>query len=343
MNSNQIFVQFCNERNIKKSTMKGYVSALQLYESFHNKSIDFLIDEAICEENMGISLKDRKIKNRLLDFRSYLINNDFSSSTQKTYFSKIKTFYYHFEIDLPKLPSVKLNENYKVSYLDLPDKKHIAQAIELSAIDMKSIILFMSSSGTAKAETLSLTVNQFVEATIEYHNGGSVNEILKQLELKRDIVPTFYIKRLKTGKYYYTFCSPEASTAIVKYLKSRKNLKKSDKLFDISGSTLISKFQDINDKLDWGFKGNYRFFRTHSLRKFHASNLGLNSQYIDELQGRGKSQVHEAYIKTNPQFLKQTYKSAMKNVMIFEKEEVIKKEEFNIVINVFISGMEYTI
>ena len=86
------------------------------------------------------------------------------------------------------------------------------------------------------------------------------------------------------------------------------------------------------------------FFRSHTLRKFHASNIGLSAEYIDSLQGRSKNEVHETYIKTNPKKLKEIYKSAMKNVMIYEnKGPEIKKQEFNIIINVFLSGKEYNI
>ena len=62
----------------------------------------------------------------------------------------------------------------------------------------------------------------------------------------------------------------------------------------------MAKFQDLNDSMGWGFKGKYRFFRAHTLRKFHASNIGLTSEYVDALQGRAKDEVHETYIKTNP-------------------------------------------
>jgi len=344
MYSNDLFEKFCKDRNIKSSTQKGYESALNCYETFHNDSIQNLFDEARYEENERIPLKDRKIKKRLTDFRSYLLNSQLSPNTSKTYFSKIKTFYLHFEFELPHLQQAKYNKNYETNYLDLPTRQHIHEALLISPIDVKAVILFMSSSGTAMAETLSLTVNHFVIASKEYHNGGSIDAILETLDKKNNVVPTFYLKRIKTNKYYYTFCSPEASSYIVKYLKTRKDLKLEDSLFDFSYSQLFSKFQEINDKMKWGFKGKYRFFRSHTLRKFHASNIGLSAEYIDALQGRSKNEIHETYIKTNPSKLKEIYMSVMKNVLIFENgDNLVKKQEFNIIINVFLSGKEYNI
>ena len=165
----------------------------------------------------------------------------------------------HFEVDLPHLPDAKYDKIYETNYLDLLTREHIEQALEIVPINLKALILFMSSSGTAKAETLSLTVEQFINGTQEYHNGGSIEYVLDTLENKTNVVPTFYLRRIKTDKFYYTFCSPEASYYIVKYLKTRNALKLNDKLFDFSNSLLLTRFQEINDKMNWGFKGKYRF------------------------------------------------------------------------------------
>lgn len=344
MFDNRLFKRFCRERNLKESTSNGYESALKHYLKFHKKTLDVLMEEALLDEKNRVPLKDRKIKKRLLNYRSYLLKSNCSPNTVKTYFTKVKTFYLHFDIEIPHLPDAQYDRLYETNYLDLPTHEHIRQVLEFVSLDLKAIILFMSSSGTAKAETLSLTVEDFIKATMEYHNNGSLNSILEVLSHKKNVVPTFYLKRIKTNKYYYTFCSTEATTYIVKYLQSRKDLKLSDKLFDFTPSKLLNKFQKINDKMGWGFKGKYRFFRSHTLRKFHASNIGLSAEYIDSLQGRSKNMIHETYIKTNPVKLKQIYKSAMKNVMInITYEPEVKHQEFNIIINVFLSGKEYNI
>ena len=343
MNSNDLFKKFCKERNIKPSTEKGYKSALKLYEDFNKKSIQNLFKEAQDEEINKIPLKDRKIKKRLIDFRSHLLSSNLSSNTSKVYFSKVKTFYMHFEIELPHLPQAKYNKTYQTNYLDLPTREHIREAVEISPIELKAVILFMASSGTAKAETLSLTVRQFIQATKDFHNSGSIKTILNTLDGKNNIIPTFYLKRIKTDKFYYTFCSAEAASYIVKYLKTRKNLRLDDQLFEFSPSQLHERFKQINDRMNWGFKGKYRFFRSHTLRKFHASNIALSAETIDALQGRTKNEMHETYIKTNPEKLRETYKSVMNNVVIFEKEKEVKKQEFNIIINVFLSGKEYNV
>jgi len=325
--------QYSSDRNIKVSTMEGYTSAIRKYEKFHSKSIEDLIAEAKEEETLP--LNKRKIKKRLIDFRKFLIKSNLSGRSAKTYFSKIKAFYRFHDVEIPDIGNIKYESNHQMNYNDLPAKEHIKKAVEISEVGIQGMILFMASSGTAKAETLSLTVNDFIKATNNYHDGGSIASILDVLENK-SVVPSFYLKRIKTDKYYYTFCTPEATSYIIKYLKSRPNLKKSSKLFDYSSSAVTGKFREINDSNGWGFRGKYRFFRPHALRKFHASNINLSAETVDELQGRGKSEVHDAYIKTKPETLKKSYKSKMANVCIMKTEETLKDEEFNIYINVFV-------
>ena len=359
MMSEELLKRFYSNRNIKYSTLKSYRSAIAKYEFFHDMDMGSLMDEAIVEEDEGISLKNRKIKKRLLDFRSFLLDSDLAISTVRTYFSRIKTIYRHFGIELPYLNEIRCDGEYLSSYDDLPTKSDIRKACDISSLDFIAVILFISSSGCAKAETLSLTVGDFIKATEDYHDGGSIDDVLECLENRKDVVPTFYLKRIKMNKFYHTFCSPEASHHIVKYLMSKDNLSLDDKVFDFTDASLIYNFKKVNDSLDMGFVGKYRFFRAHSLRKYHASNIGLSKDHIDELQGRAKTKVHEAYIKTNPKKLKEIYMGAMHNVMIFDDwiEEyekktvksngegacVIEKQEINIVINFTLDGKDFRI
>lgn len=171
MLSKDLFEVFCSNRNIKDSTIKSYRSAVLKYESFHRMAMEDLVGEAIMDEESMVPLKKRHVKKRLLDFRDFLLGSDLSIGTVRTYFSRIKTFYRHFEIELPILNGISLDEVYLSSYGDLPTKSDIRRACEISSLDFLAVILFISSSGCAKAETLSLTVGDFVRATDDYHDG----------------------------------------------------------------------------------------------------------------------------------------------------------------------------
>lgn len=251
----------------------------------------------------------------------------------------IKKFYRFYDIEVHALP--KINEkSYKkpvpVYFKDLPDKEVIREAIAISDPKIKAIILFICSSGCARAETLSLTIQDYIDALSEYlpRRKMDIFEIIDYLNDSNDIVPTFNIRRLKTNKYYTTYCSPEAVKAINAYLLSRTDpLTPESKLFKIFNSYFSQCFQKINDELGLGRIGNYRRFRSHMLRKFHASALyndGMSLDKVNDLQGKAKNKADEAYFMTNPDDLKYEYIQHLPAVTINKDVEKlsIKSPEF---------------
>lgn len=327
--------KMAKERNIRDSSAKGYMSTIKMYTEFNQMQLYELIDEALKEQDAHIPLRESKLKQRLLDYRNYLMNiPDMSSKTVKTYFSKMLTVYRHFECEIPIIPMAQYKHEYVTTYSDLPTLDHLRQALEVSPVDLRAAICFQASSGSAKAETLQLTVRQFFQGVQEYHDLSfsedeeTLEKILKVLEHKLAeyelIVPTFYLERIKTKKFYYTFCSPEACKWIVMDLKNRigkTNVQEflNSQLFDFSPSLLLTRYQEVNDYFKWGHKGKFRFFRSHVLRKWNASNIQMTSEDIDNIQGRAKDVVHEAYIKVKPERLKKTYMEHMWRVCIDEK------------------------
>lgn len=130
----------------------------------------------------------------------------------------------------------------------------------------------------------------------------------------QDIVPTFYLKRIKTNKYYFTFCSPEANREIINYLLLREDLD-NDKLsetqlFKCNTAYFERHFAKINNTLNLGKIGTHNKFKSHILRKFHATNLyndKMSLEEIDALQGRSKEATHSSYFTEDPTKLKEKY------------------------------------
>ena len=328
-------------RNIGDNTLASYKTYIKEYSKVnHNMFMVNLIKEAEQEEDEGIRWKHRKIKQRLMQYRAYLYDTH-AYSTAKSRFGKILTVYRHFDIEIHKLPPINTRNDTTehISFKDLPDKEIINEAINISNPLMKAIILFISSSGCARAETLSLTVNDFIQATSEYHNDTNIYAVLNQLKDRNDIIPMFKMKRIKTNKYYFTFCSPEASSSICNYLLSlNKKIRPDDPLFQISGQQFILSFKRINEKLNLGKVGKNNRFRSHMLRKFHSSMLfddGLSEEIIDSLQGRGKDSTHRSYFMDNPLRLRERYIEHMNAITInldvnsvdFKSPEYIKMEQ----------------
>ena len=326
-NSKELLDKFFHERNIKQNTQKGYMASLIRWFKFTGdryKDLQDNIDHYIKEEDERIPTRDRSIKKEMLGYRESLLNDEGikSAKSVRSYFSKIGTIFRHYGLEIPELPQTKMDKGYVSNYNDLPTHDMIKTACEQSPIDLKALILFMSSSGSAKAETLSITVGMFLEGCKEYLKDtptkNNIPETIKELTDNHTIVPMIYLRRIKTDKWYYTCCSPEASYMIIESLKIRKDLKWDDKLFDYTGSLILTKFQEINDNNDWGYVGAYRRFRSHALRKFMASNIGLPRDQVDSLQGRSKDMIQEAYFKQDPKALKEIYMNAMNRIMIYE-------------------------
>ncbi|MBE6496245.1 MAG: site-specific integrase [Methanobrevibacter thaueri] len=312
-------------RNLAFKTKQSYKNALKLYVSLQNKSFIDLLKEADIEEEMGVRWKNRKLKYRLINFRLFLQKN-YLVTTSKVYFQRILTLYRHFEIEIHDLPptsnkSVKMSK--PITFQDLPTKKIIRDAVEIANPIMKAIILFISSSGCARRETLNLTVGDFIDATYEYHRTDNIKEALDSLKELDFIIPIFKIRRQKTNKFYFTFCSHEASKFIVDYLINLDyELTLEDKLFNLNLYYWNKYFNNINTQLNLGKVGEYNKFRSHMLRKFHASSLynvngGLTLSEIDALQGRGKNSTHASYFMENPQNLKEKYINSLKAITIF--------------------------
>lgn len=171
---------------------------------------------------------------------------------------------------------------------------------------MRAIILFITSSGCGRKETLNLTIQDFIDATYKYHNSTDIHEIIGLLDGRDDVVPYFEINREKMNKYYYTFCSPEATQEIINYLIGEKrDLSPEKKLFKFNFKYLQNRFAEINNMLNLGKVGAFNRFRAHMLRKFHSSQLlnadnNLNSTAIDFLQGRAKTGTDKVYLLENP-------------------------------------------
>lgn len=62
------------------------------YSEFNNYSLEFLLDEAVEEEKRLIPLKERKIKERLIDFRKYFLESELSANTFQDLFFKSTGF-----------------------------------------------------------------------------------------------------------------------------------------------------------------------------------------------------------------------------------------------------------
>lgn len=118
---------------------------------------------------------------------------------------------------------------------------------------MNAVILFICLNGCTRAECLSLTIQDYIDAPSEYlpNKNMTIFEVIDLIDGDETITPTFNIRRKKTNKYYTTYCSPEAVKAINAYkLSHTDNVTNESKLFNVAVNYFTVNFQKIND--DWG-------------------------------------------------------------------------------------------
>ena len=299
-------------KNHSESTRNVYKVAAEKYCNYFDMTLQDLLTEAEEEEDVK-KWKHRRLKRRLIEYRHYLMEN-YPKRTVETYFNTILAIYTYFEIEIGPLPSIDVRSYQKttpITFKDLPDKEVIRAGLDIANPLMKAIILFMSSSGCARTETLNLTIMDYMESVKEYIETDDINEMINTLNEIEDVIPTFNILRVKTKKYYTTYCSPEAVTAINNYLLTRQEpLTPESPLFKANPMYLLHRFTVINDELGLGKVGKYHRFRSHMLRKFHASALyndGMSIDKVNDLQGKSKTLTDQAYFMVNPEDLKQEY------------------------------------
>jgi integrase len=201
------------------------------------------------------------------------------------------------------------------------DREVLKLCINVKNPLLKALTLFMSSTGMSKADTLNLTIQDFLNATREYHETNIIHNALHILKDKTDVIGYWEdFQRQKTGQVYYTFNSHESTTAIVQYLLSREKLTPDAPLFDISYKYMGDLFKETNDRLMLGKNGQYSRFSAHMLRRYHATQLtdaGMSKEKIDILQGRKPSSIaYQSYIKIKPSKLKQEYIKALPYLVI---------------------------
>ena len=335
----KILERFYQERNSSPSTRTTYNRSVRYYEKLTGHTIEECLSICETEELDNISWRNSQTRQWILAYREWCYDN-YNVSTAQLYLTAIITIYRHFEYTIPPLPYYSTKHSKRtppINYNDLPDRQILSECLTIASPLIRSIILFMSSSGMSRIDLLNLTIDDYLRATSSYHDHQeSVKYAIKDM-LDQDIVPIFHLNRQKTGQPYFTFCSHEACKSINSYLLTRTEiLTKNRPLFKINERYINMAFERLNAYFQLGKVGNYNRLRPHMLRKYHASQLaeaGMSTEHINILQGRKVTGVaHESYIRLNPEKLRDEYIEALPYLVIedinkFKTENTILREE----------------
>ena len=317
-------------KQLKTNTIRTYGMAFTHYYNVTGKTPTELRQEAYNEQLTIPDKFSRKINKYLTDYHVYLQNKNLSLATIKTFTHKIRAFYTEYDIDLPKPILIKSKNNVKRES-DLITMEHIRKIVNnTSNIKYKAIITLAASSGLRAGDIRRLTINDFIEATKEYHRSKNINDVLHELG-GHQIIPTWEFFSEKTNEHTITFNTPECSEYVLIYLKSRNELNNNDKLFlnqsqnPYSASGFSKVFTGQSNRLSMGVHENrYNFFHAHGLRDFFSTTLnnkGIPYAIYKKMMGQVLSGVDTAYIHVNRESCKREYERCLKDLST-EKVEI---------------------
>lgn len=329
MDKYHILQNLFQERNTSEGTQKIYWRSVNYFEKINHKKITECLQIAEKEEEKNIRWKNCSLRKWLIQYRKWVYET-YKTSTARTYMTMIKTVFRHYDITIEKLPyfsTKQSNQSIPINPDELVDREILKLCIETNNPLLKAITLLMSSSGISRIDILNLTINDYLNATSEYHSHmESIRYAIDDMN-DCDVIPTWHLKRQKTGVQYYTFSSPESTRAINMYLLTRQEqLTKNKPLFSINERYFNQLFKDTNDNLGLGKNGQYSRFAPHMLRRYHATQLieaGVSESKVDLLQGRKPQTVaYTSYIKIKPSKMKSEYIEALPFIVIEDIDRV---------------------
>jgi len=317
-----IFKEYCRDRNLAPNSVKLYRLAFHKYTDFHDMTLEELIDEAEADEDTIPRLRKRRITKRLSEFKEHLETSKTSPSYINHQIALIRAFYNEFEIQLPKTRRRKTRSDRKVETIeDLPTKDDIRKCLHKSNTAYKAIILLMLSSGMSRSEVPSLTFKHYYDSIPLERYPKNLGELIDKVIDNENLILYWRLKRIKTGKNYFTFSSPEVSDWILEYLKELHRdypdyiPQPEDTLFrpfniPLNPDSLSQNFKRINRRAGLIKPAGGLTVRPHVLRKIFSTTLERNKfphLYTRWLMGHSIDSTTSAYFKADPEALKEDY------------------------------------
>lgn len=319
--------------NASENTIKNYNASIRRYEEFHGTSIDDLVCEALDEQTRQVPPHMLKIIDRLEDFQNHLVEQDLVYGTINTYMTKIKSIYHKNRVAIPyiePLNSKRVKRREYIEFKDIPTKDELRCALKHMRPPAQARAMAMIQGGLSNEECEHLSLRSFIDENKKYHKCD--DDLMALGWLANESNPIIWVTRLirvKTGKPYYALIGSEAVNKIAEAKLYEYELKGeiSDKLLNTHKIAFNRTCREVSKKCGFPLVAEESKIRPHMLRKFNATNINgsaltyeessiLSNSEIDEMQGRGKTDVQDTYIKTNPIKQKVLYAKVLNNVSL---------------------------
>lgn len=334
--------------NISKNTQKGYFQTISKYESFHGMTFEELMDEALMEQYNNVPPHLLKITERIETFQTHLNDEEkLCYGTINLHIQRIKSIYRRNRVVIPYViplnPKRARHREY-IEYKDVLTKSELRKALSYMRLPAQARAMAIIQGGLSNEECEHLTTRAFIDETYKYHQCDVDVDALEWLsDEDHPIIWVTRLTRKKTGKPYYALLGAEAVNMIAKSKLYEMNLKKNnghipDKLLNMDKSSFQRACRMANKKCGFGLVAEESKFRSHNLRRFNATyirggvltyeeNSRISNSEIDELQGRGKTNVQDTYIKTNPLEQKLIYAKVMNNLSLWNEYDYVLTDD----------------
>lgn len=285
-------------------------------------------------------IEDRKITEIQYEYYSFCISKGLKNETIKSELACYRAFLNEYDIQLPKNIEIRVNQPLYENG-DLPNKQDILRAVNsTNSKRNKALFYFMSSSGIRPIDVRNMKIKTFLNAC-KYQIGenATVHDLITSDS--DNLIPCFYFKPQKTSKFdnvCCTFCTPEAASSIIDYLKTRPNANPNEYLFDngkgeiLGVTSFITIFQRLNDKEFGNNRFGNRFFQAKYLRKFFITTCNQNSGDLLKvrlLAGHSISNIDRAYNEINIEVMRRFYTKLIPYLSLNDTEvKTVKSKEY---------------
>ena len=292
--------------NLSPYTQNGYYDAAKQFSRINQKPYYKIVEEIKelqydrIEENHIIRYNPNhsQINTYLNNFINHCFELGNKPSTIKSKNNQIRTILRKSGIILPKPPRIDRTYQRK----KILTKKDIKYILEKSTIPQQALITFLASTGMRLYDALSLTIDDFIEATSDQHKYYNINDFLDNAP--QDLLGYWVFtpnKTKKLGVECRVCNTPESSNHILLNLRERQRILEKKGLSIEHEDPLFSSRQQkykrpiIKEGISSGFWKKNRILQQYKMKTLQndlENNRITYKQYQKKIENLPKFHAH---------------------------------------------------
>lgn len=367
-------MQLIQRRNLGKSSIRKYNVVFKEIYDIIGKTPSQLIAEAKKEEQpfnneegipQLLDLSERKVNSYQLLYNNLLESRDISESTKRHKMLIFRAIFKEYDITMPKMVQYDTFIS-RTRLKDIPTWDDVKRSLKYCKNNRdKALVCLLSTSGMRGGDIVSLTIQDFLEATSIYNHKSSLDKLLSKNPFQ--IIPCYDFfpeKTKKDGNLCITFNTGECTHFIFEHIKDRIKeghsvelesplLRSTGRISEFVTVDLLGRIlNNLNHSLNLGKDKNGIFgkFRGHNLRKLFSStcrrnitNVVVKADKYSELDvvsiftghippNTSNSEIYDAVDSEDSfdSYLRKNYEALIPYLTINKKQTPIEKENNNL-------------